>query len=263
MDSQYLLATTRPSISRLSPFTFHPLLWLAVLVTFHRPAQLGLCSRFQDHIERRFCRAANLRKSSLRENVSQASLAGLRSQGKTDVLAERTGSAYHRREPVIQSADRIKIFSQRISGQGLHNHKCALGLQGSFDVRRGANGITHVMESIEHGDKSIVITWEIFRRRNTEIDVRNLLLLSVAIRCVDRSRMQIKSIELGVRKRLRHDQGGDAMTAANVCYPNSGVQLSFDPVQCGYPILIDIGLITGAKESLDPAKKAVVMPSPR
>src|SRR5258708_7981133 len=91
-----------------------------------------LCSRFQDHIERRFCGTADPRKSTLRENVSQASLAGLRSKGKADFLTERTRSAYHRREPVIHSANRSDIISERISSEGLHNHECAIGLKGLF-----------------------------------------------------------------------------------------------------------------------------------
>src|ERR1700751_645534 len=119
------------------------------------------------------------------------------------------------------------------------------------------------MEGIEDGHKSVVITREIFRCSNTEIGVRNLLLLSVAIRCLDGSRMQIKSTELGFRKRLRHDQGGDAMTASNVRNTSSGAQLLLDAVKRGYPIVVYIGLITGAKEPLYSAKKAVVMPPPR
>jgi hypothetical protein len=39
-----------------------------------------LCSRFQDHIERRFCGTADPRKSTLRKNASQAPLTGLRSK---------------------------------------------------------------------------------------------------------------------------------------------------------------------------------------
>ena len=74
------------------------------------PASLG--SGFQDHIERSFCGTANARKSAFRENVSQASLAGLCSKGKADFLTERTRSAYHRRESVIHSADRIDILSE-------------------------------------------------------------------------------------------------------------------------------------------------------
>src|SRR5258708_10469012 len=119
------------------------------------------------------------------------------------------------------------------------------------------------MSGIEHGHKSEVITREIFRCSNTEIDVRNLLLRSVAIRCLDGSRMQIKSTELRFRERLRHDQGGDAMTASNVRNTSSGAQLLLDAVKCGYPILVYIGLITGAKEPLYSAKKAGVMPSPK
>jgi hypothetical protein len=56
-----------------------------------------LWSRFQDHIEWCFRGTAEPRKSALRENVSQAPLAGLRSKGKADFLTERTRSAYHRR----------------------------------------------------------------------------------------------------------------------------------------------------------------------
>src|SRR5260221_850960 len=123
--------------------------------------------------------------------------------------------------------------------------------------------IAHVMEGIEHRHKSVVIAREIFCCSNTEIDVRNLLLLSVAIRCLDRSRMQIKSTELGFRKRLRHDEGGDAMTASNVRNTSSSAQLPFDAFKREHPILVNIDLITGAKKPLYSAKKAVVMLSPR
>src|SRR5258707_10611671 len=95
------------------------------------------------------------------------------------------------------------------------------------------------------------------------MDVRNLLLLSVAIRCLDGSRMQIKSTELRFRERLRHDEGGDAMTASDVRNTSSGAQFLLDAVKRGYPLLVYVGLITGPKEPLYPAKKAVVMPSPR
>lgn len=53
------------------------------------------------------------------------------------------------------------------------------------------------------------------------------------------------------------------MTASNVRYTSSGVQLLLDAVKRGYPILVYIGLITGAKKPLYSAKKTVVMPSPR
>jgi len=53
------------------------------------------------------------------------------------------------------------------------------------------------------------------------------------------------------------------MTASNVRYTSSGPQLLLDAVKRGYPILVYIGLITGSKEPLYSAKKAVVMPSPR
>src|ERR1700746_2791129 len=119
------------------------------------------------------------------------------------------------------------------------------------------------MQSIEHSHKSVVVTREIFRCSNTEMDVRNLLLLSVAIRCLDGSRMQIKSTELRFRERLRHDEGGDAMTASDVRNTSSSAQLLLDAVKRGYPLLVYVGLITGSQEPLYPAKKAVVMLSPR
>src|SRR5260221_2779750 len=119
------------------------------------------------------------------------------------------------------------------------------------------------MQSIEHSHKSVVVTREIFRCSNTEMDVRKLLLVGVAIRCLDGSRMQIKSTELRFRERLRHDEGGDAMTASDVRNKSSGAQLLLDAVKCGYPLLVYVGLITGPKEPLYPAKKAVVMLSPR
>src|SRR5258708_17083536 len=53
------------------------------------------------------------------------------------------------------------------------------------------------------------------------------------------------------------------MTGFNGRNTSSGAQLLLDAIKCGYPILVYIGLITGAKEPLYSAKKAVVMPSPR
>src|SRR5258708_12922431 len=95
------------------------------------------------------------------------------------------------------------------------------------------------------------------------MDVRNLLLLGVAIRCLDGGRMQIKSTEFRFRECFRHDEGGDAMTASDVRDTSAGAQLLLDAVKRGYPLLVYVGLITGPKEPLYPAKKAVVMHSPR
>src|SRR5258707_3572876 len=75
--------------------------------------------------------------------------------------------------------------------------------------------------------------------------------------------MQIKSTEFRFRERFRHDEGRDAMTASDVRDTNAGAQFLLDAVKRGYPLLVYVGLITGPKEPLYPAKKAVVMPSPR
>src|SRR5260221_4063983 len=75
--------------------------------------------------------------------------------------------------------------------------------------------------------------------------------------------MQISSTEWRFRKRLRHDEGGDAMTASDVRNKSSGAQLLLDAVKRWYPLLVYVGLITGSEEPLYPAKKAVVMLSPR
>jgi hypothetical protein len=53
------------------------------------------------------------------------------------------------------------------------------------------------------------------------------------------------------------------MTASNVRNTSSSTQLLLDALKCGYPLLVYIGLITGSKEPFYPAKKAVVMLSPR
>ena len=53
------------------------------------------------------------------------------------------------------------------------------------------------------------------------------------------------------------------MTASDVRNKSSGAQLLLDAVKRWYPLLVYVGLITGSEEPLYPAKKAVVMLSPR
>jgi|HubBroStandDraft_6_1064221.scaffolds.fasta_scaffold764903_1 hypothetical protein len=53
------------------------------------------------------------------------------------------------------------------------------------------------------------------------------------------------------------------MTASDVRDTSSGAQLLLDAVKRGYPFLAYVSLITGPKEPLYPAKKSVVMLSPR
>jgi hypothetical protein len=95
------------------------------------------------------------------------------------------------------------------------------------------------------------------------MNVGELLLFRMSIRCLDGIRVQIKSIEFRVRERLRHDQGGAAMTASDVGHASSGAQLLLDAIQRGDPFLVDVSLVTGSKEPLGPAEKARVMLSPR
>src|ERR1700693_4648845 len=128
---------------------------------------------------------------------------------------------------------------------------------------RSANRVAHVVQGIEYGHKSIVATWKFFRRSDAEMDVRNLLFLSVAIRCLDGSRVQIESMEFRFREFLRHDEGGYAMTTPDVRDISPGVQFLLDTVKRGYPVLVYVGLITGTKKPLCPTKKAGVMFSPR
>jgi hypothetical protein len=53
------------------------------------------------------------------------------------------------------------------------------------------------------------------------------------------------------------------MTASDVRDTSSGPQLLLDAVKRGYPLLVYVGLITGPKEPLYPAKEAIVVLSPR
>ena len=78
-------------------------------------------------VERRFGGATKSRKSAFREDLSQASFACLRSKGEANFLTKRSRSAYHRRESVINPANRVDILSERICRDGLHNHECAHG----------------------------------------------------------------------------------------------------------------------------------------
>jgi hypothetical protein len=135
-------------------------------------------------------------------------------------------------------------------------------LNGLSDMGRSADRIAHVVQSIEYGHKSVVATWKVFRRGDAEMDVRETLFLSVAIRCLDGSGVQIKSMEFRFRECLRHEEGGYSMTASDVRDTSPGGQFLLYAVKRGYPVLVYVGLITGPKKTLCPAEKAGVMLSP-
>ena len=53
------------------------------------------------------------------------------------------------------------------------------------------------------------------------------------------------------------------MTASDVRHTSSGVRPLADAVKRGYPVCAYVGLITGPEKPLRPAKKGIVMLSPR
>ena len=75
--------------------------------------------------------------------------------------------------------------------------------------------------------------------------------------------MQIEPVELAIRERFRHDEGGSAVPASDVCGANPGLKLLVDTIKGGYPFSGEIGLVTWPKEPLYTAEKTVMVITPR
>lgn len=217
---------------------------------------------FQDHVEWRFRGATNSRKTTLGKDLPQAPLTGLCSKGKTNFLTERTRSADHRRKTVVHSSNRVQILGKRVSRHWLDNHERPFRIKRSPDVRRRANRIAHVVQRIE--DRSeFMVTREILGRGDPKVDVRDPLVLRMPIGSLDGRRMQIEPVELTIRERFRHDEGGSAMPASDVRNANSGLELLLDTIKGRYPFRGEIGLVTWPKEPLYAAEKTVMVSTPR
>ena len=74
--------------------------------------------------------------------------------------------------------------------------------------------------------------------------------------------MQIEPVELTLRKRLRHDEGGSTMPASDVRYANPRLEPFLDTIKSGYPLGYEIGLVTGSEKPLYAAEKAVLVIAP-
>ena len=81
-----------------------------------------------------------------------------------------------------------------------------------------------------------MVTQEILGRGDPKVDVRDPLVLRMPIGSLDGRRMQIEPVELTIRERFRHDEGGSAIPASDVRNANSGLELLLDTIKGRYPI---------------------------
>ena len=91
------------------------------------------------------------------------------------------------------------------------------------------------MQRIEDRYK-FVVTGEVLRCGTPKVNVGDPLLARMPIGCLNGGWMQIEPVELTLRKRLRHDEGGSTMPASDVRYANPRLEPFLDTIKGGYPL---------------------------
>src|SRR5271169_4582919 len=96
----------------------------------------------------------------------------------------------------------------------------------------GAYRITHVMQTIKHGDQVEVLARKFLGFRNSEHDSsRESLPSSGCAGALDGSIMIVKSEELRFWKGFGHQQGRRSLAAAHVGNLRAGLQLGLNSLQ--------------------------------
>src|SRR5262245_20761823 len=122
----------------------------------------------ENEVEGRRGRAADTRETRLGEHGAEPPLTGLRAESRADFLRERRRSADQRRHRVEEPADGVQVLLDAIAREVLDEEPRAVGRQRLAHVARRADGIAHVVETVEERDDVPALGWEILRGRDLE-----------------------------------------------------------------------------------------------
>ena len=136
------------------------------------------------------------------------------------------GRAEQRRERVVRAPDRVQVVLHAIAGPRLDDHPRAAGRERVAHLPRRGDRVAHVVQAVEAGRPG--------RRRPGQrlgAAPRSNVTRSPTPglggeppRLRDRARVGVRAADLGVRVRLRDQDGGGALAAADVGDAAAGLQ---------------------------------------
>src|SRR6516225_1529297 len=130
-------------------------------------------------------------------------------------------------------------------------------------MRCRARRVAHVVQAVEKGDEIEILFRIILGRPDLEAGIRRDIVRSgVRSRVLDRARVEVVTDKLRVRKRLRHDYGGQALTAPDIGYPAAALELFDDAVQRRQPVAHQIVQVAGAEKLRYRAEEAARLVTP-
>src|SRR3984957_20635986 len=96
----------------------------------------------------------------------------------------------------------------------------------------GADWITHIVQTIEHGDQVVVFTWKCFGLRDAKVEANlETVLSSGRAGSLDGFVVIIEAKELRIWEGFRHQHGGRTCAAPNICDARAGLELCLDVIQ--------------------------------
>src|SRR5208283_5152696 len=124
----------------------------------------------------------------------------------------------------------------------------------------GADGVAHVMQTIENRDEVVVLSGILLGLGLLEREpIGNPFTLGRITSCLDRFVVIIEAEEVGLGKRFRHQHCGSTLPTSHVGDARAGFELFLYIMERGNPRAHQIGSVTGAEELLAPVKHAVIM----
>src|SRR5437763_16020275 len=111
-------------------------------------------------------------------------------------------------------------------------------------MARGADGIAHVVQAVEHRDQVVLRSAIARGGRYVEAgSIRHPGFLGTTTGGVDRSLVVVRADEYGVRERLGHEDRRGAVAAADVCHQRGVLQLLDYTVESGEPLGRQVGVV--------------------
>src|ERR1700693_5841873 len=100
----------------------------------------------------------------------------------------------------------------------------------------GADGITHIVQTIEYGDQVVVLAWKCFGLRDPKVEANLETLFSGGrAGALDGFVVIVKAKELRFWEGFRHQHSGRTLAAPDIGDACAGFQLSLDAGQGGNP----------------------------